>query len=111
MHGSYSTVGFVARVLEPGRHTGEDGLMTKILRDAGAIPIAKTNVPRGLLEGDTYNLLYGVTRNPHDLARSPGGSSGGEGAMVAAQCSPLGFGTDIGGSVRCDFVQKMMIVH
>jgi len=100
MKGSYSTVGITARVLKPGRHQGADGLMVQILRDAGAIPIAKTNVPRGLLEGDTYNLLYGATLNPWDLASSPGGSSGGEGALVAARGSPLGFGTDIGGSVR-----------
>ena len=100
MEGTYSTVGFCSRVLQPGRHTAPDGLMTKILRDAGAVVLAKTNVPRGLLEGDTYNLLFGTTRNPWNLSRSPGGSSGGEGAMVAARCSALGFGTDIGGSVR-----------
>jgi amidase len=70
------------------------------LRSAGAIVLGKTNVPElaGALESD--NLIYGRTNNPYDLARTPGGSSGGEAAIVAACGSPLGLGTDAGGSIR-----------
>ncbi len=70
------------------------------LRAAGAIVLGKTNVPElaGALETD--NLVYGRTNNPYDLARTPGGSSGGEAAIVAAAGSPLGLGTDAGGSIR-----------
>jgi amidase len=70
------------------------------LRAAGAIFLGKTNVPElaGAVESD--NLVYGRTNNPYDLARTPGGSSGGEAAIVAACGSPLGLGTDAGGSIR-----------
>src|ERR1700704_2518455 len=70
------------------------------LRAAGAIFLGKTNVPElaGALESD--NLIYGRTNNPYDLTRTPGGSSGGESAIVAACGSPLGLGTDAGGSIR-----------
>ncbi len=70
------------------------------LRAAGAIMLGKTNVPElaGALETD--NLVYGRTNNPYDLARTPGGSSGGEAAIIAACGSPLGIGTDAGGSIR-----------
>src|ERR1700735_1515849 len=70
------------------------------LRAAGAIFLGKTNVPElaGALETD--NLVYGRTNNPYDLARTPGGSSGGEGAIIAACGSPLGLGPDAGGSIR-----------
>ena len=70
------------------------------LRAAGAIWLGKTNVPElaGALETD--NLVYGRTNNPYDLTRTPGGSSGGEAAIIAAGGSPLGMGTDAGGSIR-----------
>src|SRR5271169_3699081 len=70
------------------------------LRAAGGIILGKTNVPElaGAIESD--NLVYGRTNNPYDLARTPGGSSGGESAIVAACGSPLGLGTDAGGSNR-----------
>jgi amidase len=70
------------------------------LRAAGAIFLGKTNVPElaGAIESD--NLVYGRTNNPYDLTRTPGGSSGGEAAIVAACGSPLGLGTDAGGSIR-----------
>jgi fatty acid amide hydrolase len=70
------------------------------LRAAGAIPIAKTNVPQLMIFTETDNPLYGRTNNPWDLERSCGGSSGGGGAVVAAGASPLGLGNDIGGSLR-----------
>jgi len=70
------------------------------LLDAGAIVIGKTNVPQALIYNESSNPLYGRTNNPWDTARTPGGSSGGEGAIIAAGGSPLGLGTDIGGSLR-----------
>ena len=69
-------------------------------RAAGAIPIAKTNVPQLMIYTETDNPLYGRTNNPWDLERSCGGSSGGEAAVIAAGASPLGLGNDIGGSLR-----------
>jgi fatty acid amide hydrolase len=71
------------------------------LRAAGAIVLGKTNVAQLLLFIETDNPVYGRTNNPHDPgARSAGGSSGGEGALLAAGATALGLGTDIGGSVR-----------
>ncbi len=70
------------------------------LRAAGAVPIAKTNVPQLMIFVETDNPLYGRTNNPWDLERSCGGSSGGEAAVIAAGASPLGLGNDIGGSLR-----------
>lgn len=81
------------------RSTREGPLLGR-LRRAGAIPFVKTNVPVMSMETETHNPLYGRTNNPYDLERTPGGSSGGEGALLAAQGSPLGFGSDIGGSLR-----------
>lgn len=75
-------------------------LAVRRLRAAGAILVGKTNVPEFTLEGYTDNPLFGVTRNPWDLALTPGGSSGGAAASVAAGCTPLALGTDGGGSIR-----------
>ena len=70
------------------------------LRAAGAIFLGKTNVPELAGAGETDNLVYGRTNNPYDLTRTPGGSSGGEAAIVSSCGSPLGLGTDAGGSIR-----------
>ncbi len=70
------------------------------LCQAGGIPIAKTNLPDLLFSFETDNLIYGRTNNPYDLTRTPGGSSGGEAALIAACGSPLGLGSDALGSVR-----------
>jgi len=70
------------------------------LRAAGAIPIAKTNLPQLMIFTETDNPLYGRTNNPWDPERSCGGSSGGEAAVIAAGGSPPGLGNDIGGSLR-----------
>jgi fatty acid amide hydrolase len=70
------------------------------LRAAGAVVVGKTNVPQLLLYYESDNPLYGRTSNPWSAERSAGGSSGGEGAVIAAGGSPLGLGTDIGGSLR-----------
>jgi amidase len=70
------------------------------LRAAGAIPIARTVAPDLGLRWHTDNALHGPTRNPWDPARTPGGSSGGEAAALATGMTPLGVGSDLGGSVR-----------
>ncbi len=70
------------------------------LRNAGAIVLGKTNLPQLMLMHETDNPIYGRTNNPWNLERGPGGSSGGEAALIAAGGSPLGLGNDIGGSIR-----------
>ncbi len=78
----------------------EDALIVSRLKAAGAIIIGKTNIPIGLRDFQSYNEIYGTTNNPWDLGRSPGGSSGGCGAALAAGFGPLSIGSDIGGSIR-----------
>ena len=78
----------------------EDGSAIARLKQAGAIVIGKTNVPTGLGDWQSANEIYGFTRNPWDPARSPGGSSGGGAAALAAGYVPLELGSDIGGSIR-----------
>jgi fatty acid amide hydrolase 2 len=77
-----------------------DATVVERLRRAGAVIMATTNVPEGGMWIETHNRIYGRTRNPWSPAHTPGGSSGGEAALVAAGASPLGIGSDIGGSVR-----------
>jgi amidase len=77
-----------------------DATVVARLRAAGAIPIAKTNLPDLLFSFETDNLIFGRTNNPYDVTRTPGGSSGGESALIAACGSPLGLGSDCLGSVR-----------
>ncbi len=97
LRGYDSTMGIASRVGKPAH---EDAVLVAELRRQGAIFLGKTNVPQALLAQETDNPVYGVTKNPWDAARTPGGSSGGESAAVAAGLSPLGIGTDIGGSIR-----------
>src|SRR5450432_126126 len=78
----------------------EDATLVARLRAAGAIPIARTNLPDLLFAFESDNLLFGATNNPYDLARTSGGSSGGEAALIAACGSPMGLGSDAAGSVR-----------
>ncbi len=78
----------------------EDAPAVKLLRDAGAIILGKTNLPDMCWAGETVNPVFGRTNNPHHLRHMVGGSSGGEGAIIAAGGSPLGLGSDIAGSVR-----------
>jgi amidase len=78
----------------------EDATVVKRLRAAGGIPLGKTNCPEFGWAWESDNLIYGRTNNPYDLSLSPGGSSGGESAIIAEGGSPLGLGSDAGGSVR-----------
>ena len=77
-----------------------DSVAVARLKAAGAIVLGKTNIPPFLSDWQSNNPVYGRTRNPWDLDRSPGGSSGGSAAAVAAGMSPLELGSDIGGSIR-----------
>ena len=78
----------------------KDAAAVRRLKAAGAVVLGKTNVPTGLADYQTVNPIYGRTNNPHDLARSPGGSSGGAAAALAAGMVPLELGGDAGGSIR-----------
>jgi amidase len=78
----------------------EDALAISRVKAAGGVIIGKTNVPVGLADWQSYNEIYGTTNNPFDLGRTPGGSSGGSAAALAAGYGPLSLGSDIGGSLR-----------
>ena len=78
----------------------EDALSISRVKQAGGVILGKTNVPIGLGDWQSYNDIYGITNNPFDLGRTPGGSSGGSAAALAAGYGPLSLGSDIGGSLR-----------
>jgi amidase len=78
----------------------EDALAISRVKDAGGVILGKTNVPLGLGDWQSYNDIYGTTNNPYNLGRTPGGSSGGSAAALAAGYGPLSLGSDIGGSLR-----------
>ncbi len=80
--------------------SARDATLVARLRNAGAIPIARTNLPDLLFAFESDNLIFGRTNNPYDPARTSGGSSGGEAALIAACGSPFGLGSDAAGSVR-----------
>ncbi|HVF48568.1 MAG TPA: amidase family protein, partial [Pyrinomonadaceae bacterium] len=95
--GTPTTLGLSKRAAH--RATGDAPTVAR-LRRAGAIVLGKTNVPQLVLLNETDNPVYGRTNNPHNPARSPGGSSGGCAALVAAGGTALSLGSDIGGSIR-----------
>ncbi|XP_066297047.1 fatty-acid amide hydrolase 1-like isoform X1 [Branchiostoma lanceolatum] len=78
----------------------EDAVIVQVLKKQGAVPFVKTNIPQTLLSFGCSNPVFGKTLNPFDPTRSPGGSSGGEAALIKGGGSILGFGSDVGGSVR-----------
>jgi len=86
--------------LRAGNIAASDAVLVTRLRKAGAIVLGVTNTPELLMAWETDNLLYGRTNSPWDLARTPGGSSGGEAAAIASGCSAGGVGSDGGGSIR-----------
>jgi Asp-tRNA(Asn)/Glu-tRNA(Gln) amidotransferase A subunit family amidase len=83
-----------------GKPYAEDGSMVKILKDAGAVPFVKTNLPTTLLSFESTNDVWGQCKNPHNDKYSPGGSTGGESALLAFGGSRIGIGSDVAGSVR-----------
>jgi amidase len=90
----------IGSLLHKGEVPREDAVVVARLRAAGALILGTTNCPEFLMAYETANLLHGRTRNPWDLERTPGGSSGGESAAIAAGLSAGGLGSDSGGSVR-----------
>lgn len=100
---SIATAGFkceIGSLLNEGDVPSEDAVVVQRLRAAGALILGTTNCPEFLMAYETANLLHGRTANPWDLERTPGGSSGGESAAIAAGMSAAGLGSDSGGSVR-----------
>ncbi len=100
---SIATAGFkceIGSLLHAGEISAENAVVVARLRMKGALILGTTNCPEFLMSYETANLLHGRTSNPWDLERSPGGSSGGESAAIAAGLSAAGLGSDSGGSVR-----------
>ena len=96
--GGYDTsVGYSCNT---GKPYEKDGTIVRILKDAGAVPFVKTNLPTTLLSFESSNDVWGRTLNPHKPEYSPGGSTGGEGALLAFGGSRIGIGSDVAGSVR-----------
>ncbi|KAF2089836.1 amidase signature enzyme [Saccharata proteae CBS 121410] len=83
-----------------GKPHEKDGAMVRMLKDAGAVPFVKTNLPVTLLSFESTNDVWGRTTNPHNANYSPGGSTGGEAALLAFGGSRIGIGSDVAGSVR-----------
>lgn len=106
VRGVETTMGYVGWLgtFEGKKGTGKEKVfeseMVRELRELGAVLYVKTSVPQTLISGETFNNFIGYTNNPQNRHLAAGGSSGGEGALIALKGSPVGFGTDIAGSVR-----------
>lgn len=105
---AFETAGVISTggTLGRAKHVpAEDAPTVARLRAAGGIMLGKTNLPELSMGSESTNLVYGQTNNPYDLSRVPGGSTGGEAAIIAAGGSPCGLGSDAGGSIRvpCHF--------
>ncbi|KAK9463259.1 amidase signature domain-containing protein [Lipomyces oligophaga] len=92
-----STLGYARFAFKP---LGADSTLVKLLKDAGALPYCKTNIPMTLLSYESYNNIFGRSDNPNVHGYSPGGSSGGEAALLGFGGGRVGMGTDVAGSVR-----------
>lgn len=89
-----------ALVCRKGAIAKEDANVVALMKNAGGILLAVTNIPQLNLWQETSNPVFGITNNPYNTTRNVGGSSGGEASIIAACGSPFGIGTDIGGSIR-----------
>lgn len=96
--GRYTTAGYISWARNPVKE--KDAPLVEILRNAGAVMYCKTNNPQCMMTLETVNNIYGRTVNPWNNKIGPGGSTGGEGALIAMHGSPLGVGTDVAGSIR-----------
>jgi amidase len=89
----------------------EDAWPVARLREAGAVIFGKTNLPIYAGDLQSYNKVFGTTNNPHDVSRTPGGSSGGSAAALACGFTPLELGSDIGGSIRLPSHMSGIVGH
>lgn len=97
IEGEPTTIGVLSK---RNHRAGQDAAIVKLLREAGAVILGRTNVSQFMLFVESRNPVYGQTANAFSFDHTPGGSSGGEATAIAAGMSPLGVGTDIGGSIR-----------
>lgn len=95
--GKEMTMGYVGWI---GRIAKQNSVITDVILKQGGVVYVRTSIPQSLMRCETHNHIYGRTVSPFNRSFTPGGSSGGEGALVGMHGSPLGLGTDIGGSVR-----------
>ncbi|KAL4875895.1 amidase [Aspergillus karnatakaensis] len=106
IHGAETTMGYVGWIgtFEGKKGTGKEHVteseFVRAVRALGGIPFCKTSLPHTVMSMETWNNIVGYTLNPHNRFMTAGGSSGGEGALLALRGTPLGIGTDIGGSIR-----------
>jgi amidase len=96
--GTQATIGYVSFISRPPAATNSS--LVDILADAGAVFYVKTNLPQTMMTADSHNNIFGRTLNPHNLSMTAGGSTGGEGALIAMRGSIMGVATDIAGSNR-----------
>ncbi|KAI4651555.1 uncharacterized protein J4E79_009035 [Alternaria viburni] len=92
-----STLGYVGRAFKPAQ---QDCVLVSLLKEMGAIIVAKSNLPQSIMWCETDNPLWGLTTHPKNANFTPGGSTGGEATLLSLQGTVVGWGTDIGGSVR-----------
>lgn len=95
--GKEASIGYVSFL---GRKSEKNSPLVDTLLNLGAVLYVKTNIPMTLMTADSHNNIFGRCVNPHNTVLNAGGSSGGEGALVAFRGSPIGVGTDVAGSVR-----------
>ncbi|TFK77300.1 general amidase [Pluteus cervinus] len=95
--GLEATMGYASWI---GRYSTSNSVLVDTLESLGAVLYVKTNIPQTLMFAETNNLVFGRTLNPYNRSATSGGSSGGEGALIGLKGSPLGVGSDIGGSIR-----------
>jgi Asp-tRNA(Asn)/Glu-tRNA(Gln) amidotransferase A subunit family amidase len=95
-----TSVGYSSNVGNKNSIGLKDGTLVRLLKDAGAVPYVKTNLPVTLLSFESTNDVWGRCTNPHNNKYSPGGSTGGESALLAAGGGRIGIGSDVAGSVR-----------
>ncbi|WVW82528.1 hypothetical protein I302_104539 [Kwoniella bestiolae CBS 10118] len=95
-----SSLGCSPHCFVPTEKEEEEAILVKLFRRGGGIPFCKTNVPQTLLAFECSNPIFGTTTNPYSSERTCGGSSGGEAALIALNGTPMGWGSDIGGSLR-----------
>ncbi|KAG0695939.1 general amidase [Suillus ampliporus] len=92
--GLETTVGYVSWI---GQYADKNAVLVDVLIECGAVPFVRTNIPQTLMFPESFNNIFGRTTNPYNRSLTSGGSSGGEGALIALKGSPLGVGSDIGG--------------